>query len=139
MADTYNHRIRMIVPCDGGYFVQNATCQNCTAGTYSLFAQFGSSSCIPCGGGNVSRSGSATCSSPCGPGFIIVGAACLPIVSTASTATTSMPTRATVSNLTSSSLGNEAVGVTLQPILLPTTASALSSTEASKRAIHSAL
>ena len=38
VSDTENNAIRLIVPCDGGYFVQNATCQVCPAGTFSFYA-----------------------------------------------------------------------------------------------------
>ena len=61
VSDSENHAIRLIVPCDGGYYVQNATCQVCPAETFSLYARFDISSCIPCGAGSSSAAGSSTC------------------------------------------------------------------------------
>ena len=94
IGDTGGNRIRMIVPCDGGFFVQNAKCQTCPAGTFSLFAQFGSTSCISCGAGSLSKAGSASCSSSCGSGFAAGAgsAACFSIRSTSIAATTKATT-----------------------------------------------
>ena len=121
VGDTYNNLIRMIVPCDGGYFVQNATCQICTAGTFSLFAQFNSSSCIPCGAGNVSASGSTSCSPSCGAGFMATNgsAACLPIP-----ASTTLYITATMTTLLSSISASP--NVPSNPVItLPVIASAM--------------
>ena len=63
VADSCNNCIRMIVPCDGGSYVQNRTCQVCPAGTFSLSAQFDLSSCIQCSAGTFSAANSSSCTS----------------------------------------------------------------------------
>ena len=122
VSDSNNNIIRMIVPCDGGFFVQNATCQTCPGGTFSPFAQFGNSSCIPCGPGNFSAAGSAFCFTSCGPEyFTVVGsAACLPVVPTATLHSAS--SKAVVS----STIGFVSSGFSLQMLSSPLTLTALS-------------
>ena len=94
MLDAQNFRVRMVVPCDGGFFVhvQTRTCRQCPAGTSSPHAQFdlsscgecaagtfssvGSAFCKPCSTGSYSKAGSGLCTASCPAGTFTSGSSC---------------------------------------------------------------